>query len=95
LNFAGKPVRVLGINVFEGDASGTPDEDPASVFKKAGCTYDSLPHGDSVALLYHVTAIPVIYVIDSDGRVLVAEEGFKQAADERLGECIDAALGGR
>jgi hypothetical protein len=47
-------------------------------WKEQGFTMPAAMHGDKVATLYHVSAIPTNYVIGSDGKILARFLGFDE-----------------
>ena len=86
-HFKGKPVRVFGVDVWEG-AKG----DPAGYMKENGFTYTLLMKGDELAKSYQFNGIPTFYIIGPDGRVLYASTGFRPEVEAELTGLIEKAL---
>ncbi|NLP05245.1 TlpA family protein disulfide reductase [Candidatus Fermentibacteria bacterium] len=84
---AGRPVKVLGLNVWE-------NGDPVSFMEEMGVTYPVLTDADSVADLYLVTAIPTFYVIGGDGRIVLARRGFEPGMEDGMRSAVLEALDG-
>lgn len=83
--FAGKPVRVFGVNCWERDG------DPVQFMKDKKYTYGLLLEGDDVAEKFKVRAIPTFYVIDRAGKIAYA--GFyKPGHEDELTAVIEKAL---
>lgn len=76
--FADQPVRVLGLNCWERNG------DPAAYMKDKGYTYSLLLKADEVAKDYHVTGIPTIYVIDGEGKIVMATSGYGPGTMDEL-----------
>ena len=83
--FAGKPVRIFGVNCWERDG------DPVQFMKDKKYTYGLLLEGDDVAEKFKVRAIPTFYVIDRAGKIAYA--GFyKPGHEDELTAVIEKAL---
>jgi len=83
--FRDKPVTVIGVSAWEkGDA--------ASFMKEKGYTYGLLLNGDAMAEQYHVSGIPTLYIIGTDGKIFHATKGVDPAHKEKLAKLIDAAV---
>jgi thiol-disulfide isomerase/thioredoxin len=79
-----KGVVVLGVNSWE-------TGDPVSVMHQRGMTYRVLLKGEEMAPAYGVEAVPAIYVIGVDGKVIyfqsgVEEKGLPDAIEKYLQE---------
>ena len=86
-DYSGKPVTVLGIDVFERKADAGP-----KYFREKGFTYGCLLEGEDLARAYGVTGIPTLVVIGKDGKVELIESGFGPEGDKNLRSAIDGAL---
>jgi len=81
-------VVVLGMNTSESDAA-----DARRVIKEKALTYLTLLDADATSFAYGVTGLPALFVIDTEGRVTVSDEGFgAEGFGERMRSAIDAAL---
>ena len=85
--YSGKPVTVLGIDVWERKADAGP-----KYFREKGFTYGCLLEGEDLARAYGVTGIPTLVVIGKDGKVELIETGFGPEGDMNLRSAIDGAL---
>lgn len=83
--FAGEPVEIIGINVWE-------QADPVQYMEENGYTYTLLLKGDEVAEAYMVSAIPTFYVIGPDGRVLFSARGSGEENRAGLENAIVSGL---
>lgn len=83
--YAGQPVKVVGVNVWE-------QGDPQALMADSGFTYKLLLDGDSVAADYLVSGIPTLYLIDMEGRVLYRARGAGGSTGEELRAAIDSVL---
>ena len=72
--FSSRGVVVVGISTSEQGG------DPAQLMKDRGYTYPLLLNGESISEQYHVVGMPVLYVVDGDGRILHAEVGAEKSA---------------
>lgn len=71
--YESKGVKIYGINTWErGDA--------VKFKKDKGYTYGLLLEGDEVAKQYGVTGIPAFFIMDHEGRVIYAGQGFNERA---------------
>ncbi len=52
--------------------------------KRQRYTYTLLMDGDAVAQAYKVVMLPTLYVIGRDGRILHAERGYRETAEDEL-----------
>ncbi len=84
-----KPLVVYGINCWEKD----PKADPVAFMQKAGFTYPQLLRGDPVARDYKVTGVPTLYLIDPEGKILLAYSGMSTDYERQLEEAIAKTLG--
>lgn len=80
-------VAVYGVNFRE-----SPTADPAAYMKEQGFTYGLLLNGEALGGAYKVTAIPTIYVIGRDGRIVHAERGYRDGAETDLANVIEKAM---
>jgi hypothetical protein len=80
-------VAVFGISTAE-----TEGADPAAFLKKNGFTYPTLLLGETISSAYMAQALPTVYLIDQDGKVLHAEKGYREGAELQFAELIDQAL---
>jgi peroxiredoxin len=85
--YAADQVAVFGLSTRE---SG--DADPAGFMQKAGYNYATLLHGERAAPDYQAEMLPTVYILDQDGKVLHAERGYREGADEEFAQVIDKAL---
>lgn len=85
--YAGKPVTILGIDVWERKADAG-----ATYFREKGFTYRCLLQGEELARAFGVTGIPTLVVIGKDGKVEMTETGFGSEVDANLRAAIDGAL---
>jgi thiol-disulfide isomerase/thioredoxin len=84
-----QPIAMYAVNTFQLRDAGT---DPIEFAKQRGVTYPVLLKGDDVAAAYRVTGIPTFYLIDAEGRVLLARSGGLRPGDTTLESAIDQAL---
>jgi peroxiredoxin len=80
-------VAVFGISTGESEAA-----DPGAFLKKQGFTYTALVNGETIAAAYKASALPTLYILDQDGKILHAEKGYREGADAQFVELIDKAL---
>ncbi|TWT95239.1 Thiol-disulfide oxidoreductase ResA [Botrimarina colliarenosi] len=74
---------------------GEPADDVAAFLEARGLTPTALlDESAEVAEAYDVSAIPLIVLVGSDGRVQVAQEGFDPATGKQLADQIEATLRG-
>lgn len=74
---------------------GEPSEEVAAFLKQRGLTPTALVDEDStVADAYKVNLIPLILLVDAQGKVQVAQEGLSPASSEQLSAQIEATLRG-
>lgn len=78
-DFSKKGVVVIGISTSEHGG------DPAQLMKDRGYSYQILLNGETVSDAFRVIGMPVVYVIDPDGRIVHADVGAddKSAAARR------------
>jgi len=86
--FKDKAVKVYSVNCRErgGDARAR------QYLKTKGFTYPQLFEGDQAANAYLVRGIPTIYVIGTDGKILMAERGFRPQKMTEIGKVINEEL---
>jgi peroxiredoxin len=84
--FKDRGVVILGIAV--GDREG----DPAGFMKRQGFSYGLLLRGDDVATAYQAVVLPTVYVIGADGKIVHAEFGFREKAEEGLTAVLERHL---
>jgi thiol-disulfide isomerase/thioredoxin len=70
-----------------------PKGDPMGFMKRKNYEWTLIPKGDEVAKAFHVTAIPTLYLIGADGKILFRATGLTDDTEEVLGTVIDEALG--
>jgi len=80
-----KPVAVYGVCTWERG-------DPVSFMKQKGYTYPILLQGDEVAARYRVTGIPTFYLIDPEGKILLAYSGLSAENARQVDELIAETL---
>ena len=80
-------VAVFGISTGESEGA-----DPGAFLKKLGFTYSVLLNGETIASAYKASALPTLYILDQDGKILHAEKGYREGADAQFIEVIDKAL---
>ncbi len=80
--FKDKGVVVIGISAWERGG------DPIAYMKKNNFSYLGLVNGDEVTKNYGISAIPQIYLIGRDGKVLFQNTGYDKAAEETIKETI-------
>ena len=85
-----KPVAVFGVDCMERD----PKADPVATMKAGGFTYPLLVKGDEVANRYLVQGIPAFYVLDREGKVLLAQAGFSASGEQQIDQLIEQQLAG-
>jgi thiol-disulfide isomerase/thioredoxin len=83
-----RPVAVLGMNCWERN----PNADPADYMKQMKFTYPLLLKADEAATKYHVSGIPTFYLIDPDGKILLAFAGAGEDKTHQAEIAIDQAL---
>lgn len=83
--FAGRPVRVFGVNCWE-------NADAAAYMAKHKYTYTLLLDGDDAAQAYDVNGIPAFFIIGVDGRILHTAVGFSPDHAEKFAAIIDEHL---
>ena len=88
--FKDRPVAVYGVNCYERN----PKAKPAQFMKDKGFTYPLLLDGSSVARAYKASGIPTFYLLDPDGKILLANSGFSQTMDTEIEAIIDKTLKG-
>jgi len=84
-HFDGKPVRVFGITWND-------PGDPAAYMKEKSYTYGLLLNGERISKEYHISGVPVFYVIGPDGKILYRRAGYDEKAEHKLVEAIEKAL---
>jgi len=65
---------------------------PAGFMKEKKFTYGLMLGNDEAVGLYHAYAVPVIYVIGADGRVLYRDMGYREKAAEEIKTVIERNL---
>jgi thiol-disulfide isomerase/thioredoxin len=85
-DYARRPVKVVGVNVWERG-------DPEALMADSGFTYALALDGDSVAADYLVTAIPTLYVIGPEGRVVYRARGAGGDSAHGIRAVVDSLLG--
>lgn len=86
-----KAVKVYSINCRERGS----DVRARQYLKTKGFTYPQLFKGDDAANDYLVRGIPTIYVIGTDGKILLAERGFRPQKMDEISKVIDEQLNKR
>jgi thiol-disulfide isomerase/thioredoxin len=86
--YKGKPVAIFGVNCKERD----PKTDPAAMMKSGGFTYPLLLKGDEVADKYLVQGIPAFYVLDREGKILMAQAGLSANGEREIDQLIEKQL---
>ena len=66
--------------------------DPVGYMKRQKYTYTLLLNGDSLAMAYKATMLPTVYVIGPDGKLIYAEEGFRENANDDIFPVIEKHL---
>ena len=86
--YGGKGFRVIGIDPYD-----TKEKDEIDVFlAKRGVTYTVVLGGKDVAMDYHVSGYPTMYLVDEDGKILFSQVGYGDGTEEKLEEVIKANL---
>lgn len=83
--FADKPVKFIGVNVWE-------NGDPLAYMKDNGYTYGLVLHADEIAEPYRVTNIPTFYVIDQNGMIVYASSGYTPDKDKKIAGVVEKCL---
>lgn len=83
-----KPVAIFGVNCKERD----PKADAAALMKSSNITYPLLLKGDDVANRYLVEGIPAFYLLDQDGKVLMAQAGLSANGERDIDKAIEKQL---
>lgn len=83
--FRGKSVKVIGISTWERG-------DPAKLMAEKKCAYQLLLNGEEIAEKYGVSALPTLFVIGADGKIIHAEIGYDPQSLDELGQIIENAL---
>jgi thiol-disulfide isomerase/thioredoxin len=86
--YAPDEVAVLGISTGESEGA-----QPGAFLKKLGFTYPTLLNGETIASAYKASALPTLYILDKEGKIVHAEKGYREGADAQFVEVIDKALG--
>lgn len=84
--FKDRGVVVFGIAVADKEGN------PVEFMKRKGYTYNLLLNGDDAAELYKAVQLPTLYVIGSDGKIIHAEYGFRENAEQELTAVIEQYL---
>jgi peroxiredoxin len=87
--FKDRGVVVFGISIADKEGN------PVEFMKRKGYTYNLLLNGDDVAELYKAVQLPTLYVIGDDGKIIHAEYGFRENANEELTSVIERYLKAR
>jgi len=80
-----KAVAVYGVCTWERG-------DPVAFMQQKGYTYPILLKGDDVAARYRVTGIPTFYLIDPEGKILMAYSGLSPENARQVDELIAETL---
>ncbi|MFT3880763.1 MAG: sigma-70 family RNA polymerase sigma factor [Gemmatales bacterium] len=83
--------KTRGVAVF-GIAVADHEGDPVGYMKRMNFTYGLLLKGDSVAADYKASMMPTVYVIGVDGKIMHAESGYREKANEDLVKLIERSL---
>ncbi|OGU60304.1 MAG: hypothetical protein A2X64_03675 [Ignavibacteria bacterium GWF2_33_9] len=83
--YKSKNVLVYGVNTWE-------KSDASKFMKENKYTYGLLLKGDKVAENYKVTGIPSLYVIDKNGKIILAEVGVQGDLEQKLAKAIESSL---
>jgi hypothetical protein len=86
-DYARRGVVVLGISTSEKGG------DPQQLMKDRGYSYSLLLNGETIMDAYRVMGMPVVYIIDREGRILNGDAGASEAADIARRALIDEYLG--
>lgn len=84
--FKDKGVLAFAVGTWENE-----DAKPADYAKEKGYSFGLLAGTDEFAKLYRVTALPTIYVIGKDGKVVYAAPKYDPKSDDAIMEAIAAA----
>jgi peroxiredoxin len=87
-DYADRGVVVIGISCKE-----RPGGDPKGYMDKQGYTYGLLVDGNAAADAYGASAIPTLYVIDGEGKVIHSHRGANQSLFDEMVAVIAATLG--
>ncbi len=89
--FAGRPVRVIGVNLDGPDA----ESQVRALVEQEELTFTQLLDSEqAIARSYNVRAIPHIVVIDATGAVRHAQDGFNPETKDELRALIEQLLAG-
>ncbi len=83
-----KPVKIIGVNCWERGRGA----DPVKMMKQAGYTYPIVLGGGSVARAYGVRGIPTFYLIDPDGKIMLATSGLNAEKERQIERLIEESV---
>ncbi len=84
-DFAGRPVRFLGVNVFE-------TADPLLYWRESGAPYPTLLAGDSLSLALDLPWQPGAAVLSPEGQLLWTQLGASHDRSEKIRRVVEDAL---
>ena len=84
-HYKDKPVEIHGITLWERG-------DPAAYMKEQKFTYGLLLSGDMLARKYRIGSIPVMYVIDPEGKIALAARGYNPRHEQAIEQTIERLL---
>ncbi len=85
--YADRPVRFVGVNVWESD-----QVNAGAYVKQKGFTYDQILKGEALATAFKMNTLPAVIVIGRDRRIAFLEVGGAGTAESVLRAQIKAAL---
>jgi peroxiredoxin len=83
--FRGKGVKVIGISTWERG-------DPAKLMAEKKCDYQLLLKGEEIAEKYGVSALPTLFVIDAEGKIVHAELGYDPQGLDKLVRVVEKLI---
>jgi thiol-disulfide isomerase/thioredoxin len=88
-SYAERGLKVFGVNCMERDP-----KQAVQYFRAKGFTYGLLLEGDQAAQAYRVRGIPMIYLIDREGKILFGQAGHDPsgAKEREIARLIDEQL---
>lgn len=85
--FRQQEVVVIGISTREGE-----DAKPLEFMKSKGLTYQLLLNGETISEAYHAEALPTLYVVGKDGRIIHSERGYSETGPAELEQVLTTYL---
>ena len=76
-------LRIIGVDPYD-----KIEDSIAPFLAKRGVTYLVLLEGKKVAIDYHVSAYPTMYLIDRNGKILFSQMGYGEETEKKLEKII-------